>query len=65
LTSLQSTIQGHPYSMGDHKVIALESSTQPRVLMFNEKMPWESCTLRVSAVQLTPLPVRYLHGAIQ
>ena len=51
--------------MGDHKVIALESSTQPRVLMFNEKMPWESCTLRVSAVQLTPLPVRYLHGAIQ
>ena len=56
--------QGRPYLLNQEKVIALESGTQVKVLHFNPECPWAMNIKRVSAELLTPLPSKYLRGAM-
>lgn len=56
--------QGHPYLFEEKKVVALESGTRIKVLIFNEEKPWESRTEHVRVKYLTALPLKYLHGAM-
>lgn len=56
--------QGRPYLLDQDKVIALESGITVKVLHFNAECPWAMNIKRVSAKLLTPLPSKYLRGAM-
>lgn len=53
--------QGHPYRLGDVKVIALESSTNQSVRVgIVDELGWFSQRVTVNPDWLEPLPLRYL-----
>lgn len=56
--------QGRPYLLDQEKVIALESGTKVKVLHFNAECPWTMNIKQVAAKLLTPLPSKYLRGAM-
>lgn len=56
--------QGRPYLLDQDKVIALESGITVKVLHFNAECPWAMNIKRVAADLLTPLPSKYLRGAM-
>ena len=56
--------QGHPYKLGDVKVIALESSSAQSVRVgIVDELGWFSQRVTVNPDWLDPLPLRYLGGA--
>lgn len=56
--------QGHPYRLGDVKVIALESSQDQTVRVgIVDDLGWFSQRVSVNPEWLEPLPLRYLGGS--
>lgn len=56
--------QGHPYKLGDVKVIALESSSGQTVRVgIVDELGWFSQRVTVNPEWLDPLPLRYLGGS--
>ena len=55
--------QGHPYKLGDVKVITLESSQGQSVRVgIIDELGWFSQRVTVNPDWLEPLPLRYLQG---
>ena len=56
--------QGHPYRLGDVKVIALESSQGQSVRVgIVDELGWFSQRVTVKPDWLEPLPLRYPEGS--
>lgn len=56
--------QGHLYQHGANQVLALESGPKGKVMRVLKDAPW--ClqgSYQTQAKWLTPLPMRYFHGA--
>lgn len=57
--------QGHKYELDGVEVLALSSGLRPRIAAILHDRLWPlDEAVEVDAVELTPLPMTYFHGAI-
>lgn len=60
---MSHAIQGHPYLLGETKVLALESGPLVWVGIIRDGLPWFEARCQVPADMLEPMGLRYLGGA--